>query len=303
MRTRTLGPLEVTVVGLGCNNFGGRTDEQATFAVIDAALDAGVTFFDTSDTYGNQGGSEELIGRALQGRRDQVVLATKWGKPMGDGAERRGSRDYILGAVEASLRRLQTDVIDLYQHHEEDPETPLEETVATVEQLVAEGTVRAWGTSNYRAETLERVRALASDAFVSEQSEYSLLRRDAEAELLPACARLGLGFIPYFPLASGLLTGKVTREAPPAPGTRLHGREIPAADLECVEALTAWADAHGRSLLEVAIGGLLAVQPVVSVIAGATKPEQVRLNAKAGEWAPSAAELADLRGVSDTKSA
>ena len=302
MRTRTLGPLEVTVVGLGCNNFGGRTDEQATFAVIDAALDAGVTFFDTSDTYGNQGGSEELIGRALQGRRDQVVLATKWGKPMGDGADRRGSRDYILGAVEASLRRLQTDVIDLYQHHEEDPETPLEETVATVEQLVAEGTVRAWGTSNYRAETLERVRALASDAFVSEQSEYSLLRRDAEAELLPACARLGLGFIPYFPLASGLLTGKVTREAPPAPGTRLHGREIPAADLERVEALTAWADAHGRSLLEVAIGGLLAVQPVVSVIAGATKPEQVRLNAKAGEWAPSAAELADLRGVSDTKS-
>jgi aryl-alcohol dehydrogenase-like predicted oxidoreductase len=303
VRTRTLGPLEVTVVGLGCNNFGGRTDEQATFAVIDAALDAGVTFFDTSDTYGNQGGSEELIGRALQGRRDQVVLATKWGKPMGDGAERRGSRDYILGAVEASLRRLQTDVIDLYQHHEEDPETPLEETVATVEQLVAEGTVRAWGTSNYRAETLERVRALASGAFVSEQSEYSLLRRDAEAELLPACARLGLGFIPYFPLASGLLTGKVTREAPPAPGTRLHGREIPAADLECVEALTAWADAHGRSLLEVAIGGLLAVQPVVSVIAGATKPEQIRLNAKAGEWAPSAAELADLRGVSDTKSA
>jgi aryl-alcohol dehydrogenase-like predicted oxidoreductase len=303
VRTRTLGPLEVTVVGLGCNNFGGRTDEQATFAVIDAALDAGVTFFDTSDTYGNQGGSEELIGRALQGRRDQVVLATKWGKPMGDGAERRGSRDYILGAVEASLRRLQTDVIDLYQHHEEDPETPLEETVATVEQLVAEGTVRAWGTSNYRAETLERVRALASGAFVSEQSEYSLLRRDAEAELLPACARLGLGFIPYFPLASGLLTGKVTREAPPAPGTRLHGREIPAADLERVEALTAWADAHGRSLLEVAIGGLLAVQPVVSVIAGATKPEQIRLNAKAGEWAPSAAELADLRGVSDTKSA
>ena len=302
MRTRTLGPLEVTVVGLGCNNFGGRTDEQATFAVIDAALDAGVTFFDTSDTYGNQGGSEELIGRALQGRRDQVVLATKWGKPMGDGAERRGSRDYILGAVEASLRRLQTGVIDLYQHHEEDPETPLEETVATVEQLVAEGTVRAWGTSNYRAETLERVRALASGAFVSEQSEYSLLRRDAEAELLPACARLGLGFIPYFPLASGLLTGKVTREAPPAPGTRLHGREIPAADLERVEALTAWADAHGRSLLEVAIGGLLAVQPVVSVIAGATKPEQIRLNAKAGEWAPSAAELADLRGVSDTKS-
>jgi aryl-alcohol dehydrogenase-like predicted oxidoreductase len=294
MRTRTLGPLQVSVVGLGCNNFGGRIDEAATLAVIDAALETGVTFFDTSDTYGNQGGSEELIGRALQGRRDRVVLATKWGKPMGDGAERRGSRDYILRAVEASLRRLQTDVIDLYQHHEEDPETPLEETVATVEQLVADGTVRAWGTSNYRAETLERVRALASDAFVSEQSEYSLLRRDAESELLPACARLGLGFIPYFPLASGLLTGKVSREAPPAQGTRLHGREISDEDLSRVEALSAWAEAHGRSLLELAIGGLLAVEPVVSVIAGATKPEQVRANAAAGEWEPTAVELREV---------
>jgi len=300
VRTRSLGPLELSVVGLGCNNFGGRIDEAATFAVIDAAIDAGVTFFDTADIYGGGGGSEELIGRALQGRRDQVVLATKWGKQMGDGAERRGSRDYILGAVEASMRRLQTDVIDLYQHHEEDPETPLDETVATVEQLVADGTVRAWGTSNYRAETLERVRALASDAFVSEQSQYSLLRRDAEAELLPACARLGLGFIPYFPLASGLLTGKVTRDSPPAPGTRLHGREVSEADLERVDALRAWGDARGRSLLEVAVGGLLATEPVVSVIAGATKPEQVVANARAGEWQPSAAELADLREVSNT---
>jgi aryl-alcohol dehydrogenase-like predicted oxidoreductase len=300
MRTCTLGPLEVSVVGLGCNNFGGRIGEEATFAVVDAAIDAGVTFFDTSDTYGNHGGSEELIGRALEGRRDRVVLATKWGKPMGDGAERRGSRQYILGAIVASLRRLQTDVIDLYQHHEEDPETPLEETVSTLEQLVAEGTVRAWGTSNYRAETIERVRALASDAYVSEQGEYSLLRRDAEAELLPACERLGLGFIPYFPLASGLLTGKVSREHPPAEGTRLHGRELSAADLSRVEKLAAWAEAHGRTLLEVAIGSLLATKPVVSVIAGATKPEQVVANAQAGEWLPSEAELADLRGLSDT---
>jgi len=298
MRVRRLGPLEVSVVGLGCNNFGGRIDEAATFAVIDAAIDAGVTFFDTSDTYGNQGGSEELIGRALHGRRDQVVLATKWGKPMGDGAERRGSRDYILGAVEASLRRLQTDVIDLYQHHEEDPGTPLEETVATVEQLVAEGTVRAWGTSNYRAETVERVRALASDAYVSEQSEYSLLRRDAEADLLPRCAELGLGFIPYFPLASGLLTGKVSRDHPPAEGTRLHGRDISDDDLSRVERLAAWADAHGRSLLEVAIGSLLAAGPVVSVIAGATKPEQVRANAAAGDWEPTAAELREVSATS-----
>jgi len=298
MRVRRLGPLEVSVVGLGCNNFGGRIDEAATFAVIDAAIDAGVTFFDTSDTYGNQGGSEELIGRALHGRRDQVVLATKWGKPMGDGAERRGSRDYILGAVEASLRRLQTDVIDLYQHHEEDPGTPLEETVATVEQLVAEGAVRAWGTSNYRAETVERVRALASDAYVSEQSEYSLLRRDAEADLLPRCAELGLGFIPYFPLASGLLTGKVSRDHPPAEGTRLHGRDISDDDLSRVERLAAWADAHGRSLLEVAIGSLLAAGPVVSVIAGATKPEQVRANAAAGDWEPTAAELREVSATS-----
>jgi aryl-alcohol dehydrogenase-like predicted oxidoreductase len=288
MRTRTLGPLEVSVVGLGCNNFGGRIGEEETFAVIDASIDAGITFFDTSDTYGGQGGSEELIGRALQGRRDRVVLATKWGKPMGDGAERRGSRAYILGALEASLRRLQTDVIDLYQHHEEDPETPLEETVATV---------RAWGTSNYQPETLERVRGLASHAYVSEQSEYSLLRRDAEAELLPACERLVLGFIPYFPLASGLLTGKVTREHPPAEGTRLHGREISPADFERVEQLGAWAEAHGRSLLEVAIGGLLAASPVVSVIAGATKPEQVRANAAAGAWEPTPGELQTLRAT------
>ena len=297
MRTRPLGTLEVSVVGLGCNNFGGRIGDEQTFAVIEAAVDAGITFFDTADIYGGHGRSEELIGRALQGRREQVVLATKWGKPMGDGAEPRGSREYILGAVEASLRRLQTDVIDLYQHHEEDPATPLEETVAAVEQLVAEGAVRAWGTSNYRAETLERVRALASEAFVSEQSQYSLLRRDAEAELLPACARLRLGFIPYYPLASGLLAGKVSRDAPPAPGTRLHGREISDSDLSRVEGLCAWGDAHGRSLLEVAIGGLLAVEPVVSVIAGATKPEQVRANAAAGEWEPSAAELRDLLGT------
>jgi aryl-alcohol dehydrogenase-like predicted oxidoreductase len=297
VRTRKLGSLDVTVVGLGCNNFGGRIDEDATRAVVDAALDAGVTFFDTADIYGNQGGSEEILGRVLAGRRDRVVLATKWGKPMGDGAERRGSRDYIRRAVDASLRRLQTDVIDLYQHHEEDPETPLEETVEAVEDLVREGVVRAWGTSNYRPETLERVKQLASEAYVSEQSEYSWLHRDPEAELLPACERLGIGFIPFFPLASGLLTGKVSRDDPPAPGTRLHGREISDERLDQVERLRAWAEAHGASLLEVAVGGLLAVSPVASVIAGATKPEQVRANAQAGAWEPTGAELAELRNV------
>ena len=287
----------MTVVGLGCNNFGGRIDEGATRAVIDAALDAGVTFFDTADIYGSSGGSETLLGRGLRGRRDQVVLATKFGKPMGDGAERRGSREYILRALDASLERLQTDVIDLYQHHEEDPETPLEETVETLDELVREGKIRAWGTSNYRPETLERTKQLASDAYVSEQGHYSWLARDVEADVLPACERLGLGFIPYFPLASGLLTGKVSREQPPAEGTRLHGREIDSGDLDKVERLRDWGDARGVSLLEIAIGGLAAVSPVASVIAGATKPEQVRGNATAGSWEPTADELAELRAI------
>jgi aryl-alcohol dehydrogenase-like predicted oxidoreductase len=297
MRTRKLGPLEVTVVGLGCNNFGGRIDEDATRAVVDAALEVGVTFFDTADIYGNQGGSEEYLGRVLQGRRDQVVLATKWGKPMGDGAERRGSDGYIRGALDASLRRLQTDVIDLYQHHEEDPDTPLEETIGTLDALVAEGKIRAYGTSNYAPDTLARAKELAQGPYVSEQSEYSLLERRVEAELLPACERLGLGFLPFFPLASGLLTGKVSRDNPPQEGTRLHGRDIDAADLDTVEKLRAWADAHGRSVLEVAIGTLAATKPIASVIAGATKPDQVRANAAAGAWGPSADELAEIKAL------
>ncbi len=294
MRTRKLGQLEVPVVGLGCNNFGGRVDEAGTRAVVDAALDAGVTFFDTADIYGRQGGSEELLGRALRARRDRVVLATKFGKPMGDGVERRGTREYVRAALEASLRRLQTDRVDLYQHHEEDPDTPLEETIGALEELVGEGKILAYGTSNYAVESLERAKALAGPAYVSEQSEYSWLERDAERELLPACERLGLGFIPYFPLASGLLTGKVRRGRPPEPGTRLHGREISDDELDRVERLADWAEAHGVSLLDVAVGGLAAVAPVVSVIAGATKPEQVRANAAAGEWVPSPEELDEL---------
>lgn len=294
MRTRRLGPLEVSVGGLGSNNFGGRIDEAASRAVIDAALEAGITFFDTADVYGRSGGSESIIGRALAGRRDRVVLATKFGKPMGDGAERRGSRSYIRSAVEASLLRLQTDVIDLYQHHEEDPETPLEETFGTLDDLLAEGLIRAYGTSNYGPETLRRVRAIAGPGFVSEQSEYSWLARGAEDELLPTCRELGLGFIPYFPLASGLLTGKVTRDAPPAEGTRLYGRQIDPARLDRVDHLRRWAEAHHRTLLDVAIGGLAAVSPVVSVIAGATKPGQVDANAAAAEWEPGKEELREL---------
>ena len=301
MRTRRLGTseLDVAVVGLGCNNFGGRIDEAASRAVIDAALDAGVTFFDTADVYGNRGGSEEIIGRALAGRRDQVVLATKFGHDMQDGETARGARPYIRKAIEASLRRLQTDRVDLYQYHRPDGVTPLDETLGALEELVQEGKVRAIGSSNFTAEMVEEAHAAASERgltpFASEQSEYSWLNRDAEQELLPTCERLGVGFIPYFPLASGLLTGKYRRGEQAPEGTRLHGRDLEDARLAQVERLQAFATERGVSLLDVAIGGLAAVPGVASVIAGATKPEQVRANAAAGGWEPSADDLAALR--------
>ena len=303
MRTRRLGSsdLEVTVVGLGCNNFGGRIDEPAARAVIDAALDAGVTFFDTADVYGNRGGSEEIIGRALAGRRDQVVLATKFGHDLGDGETARATRTYIRKAVENSLRRLQTDRIDLYQYHRPDGVTPLGETLEALHELVQEGTVRAIGSSNFTPAMVEEAAAIAAERgltpFVSEQSEYSWLRRSVEQELLPTCRRLGVGFIPYFPLASGLLTGKYAKGEPAPDGTRLAGRELDDADLDTVERLREFAERHGASLLEVAIGGLAAVAGVASVIAGATKPEQVRANAAAGAWEPTEAQLAELRSL------
>jgi aryl-alcohol dehydrogenase-like predicted oxidoreductase len=300
MRTRRLGlsDLDVPVVGLGCNNFGGRIDEAASRAVIDAALDAGVTFFDTADVYGNRGGSEEIIGRALEGRRDEVILATKFGHDLGDGETRRGSREYIRGAIEASLRRLRTDRVDLYQYHRPDGVTPLEETLGALQELVEEGKVRAIGSSNFTAAMVEEAHGIASERgwtpFATEQSQYSWLRRDAEDELLPTCARLGVGFIPYFPLASGLLTGKYRKGEAPPEGTRLHGREIEDADLDRVERLRAYAEARGISLLDVAVGGLLAQPGVACVITGATKPEQIRANAAAGDWEPTAADLAEL---------
>jgi aryl-alcohol dehydrogenase-like predicted oxidoreductase len=299
MRTRALGEtgLEVSTVGLGCNNFGGRIGEEGSRAVIDAALEAGITFFDTADVYGNRGGSEEIIGRALAGRRDRVVLATKFGHDMGDGEEARGSRAYMRKALEGSLRRLQTDWIDLYQYHRPDRVTPLEETVGALDELVGEGRIRAYGTSNHTAQQVEDAAALAQGPYVSEQSEYSWLRREAEGELLPACKRVSLGFIPYFPLAGGLLTGKIRRDRPPEPGTRQHGREISDADLDRIEGLVRLADDFGVSLLELAIGGLATQPAVLSVIAGATKPEQVRANAEAGAWEPSAEQLERLRAV------
>jgi len=303
MRTRRLGSsdLEVTVVGLGCNNFGGRIDEAASRAVIDAALEVGVTFFDTADVYGNKGGSEEIIGRALAGRRDQVVLATKFGHDLGDGETARGARPYVRKAVEASLRRLQTDWIDLYQYHLPDGVTPVDETLAALDELVQEGTVRAIGSSNFTAQMVEEGAAVAAERgltpFAGEQSEYSWLVREAEDELLPACERLGVGFIPYFPLASGLLTGKYRRGEPAPAGTRLHGRELEDAHLDRVEQLQVFAAERGVTLLDVALGGLAAVPGVASVIAGATKADQVRANAAAGAWEPSADDLAALRAL------
>ena len=302
MRTRLLGEggPEVSVVGLGTNNFGRRCDYEQTLAVIDAALDAGVTLFDTADIYG-QGMSEAYIGRALEGRRDRVLIATKFGKPMDERPEeRRGNPDYIQWAVESSLRRLRTDVIDVYQLHEPDPVTPIEETLGALNDLVHDGKVRWIGSSNFSTEQIEAAEEVARGAgfhrFVSVQNEYSVVEREAEDEVLGTCERLGIGFLPYFPLASGLLTGKYRRGEPATEG-RLAGRAIPAEQWDRVEALQRYADERGVSLLEVAIGGLLAMPAVASVIAGATRPEQVRANVAAGSWEPSTEDVEELRAL------
>jgi aryl-alcohol dehydrogenase-like predicted oxidoreductase len=302
MRTRLLGEggPEVSVVGLGTNNFGGRIDYEASLAVIDAALDAGMTLIDTADIY-TQGASEEFIGRALEGRRDRVLIATKFGKPMDERPEeRRGNPDYIQWAVESSLRRLRTDVIDVYQMHEPDPVTPIEETLGALTDLVHAGKVRWIGSSNFSAEQVEAAEEVARGAgfhrFVSLQNEYSLVEREAEDEVLATCETLGIGFLPYFPLASGLLTDKYRRGEVASEG-RLAGREVPAEQWDRVEALQRFAAERGASLLEVAIGGLLAMPPVTCVIAGATKPEQVRANVAAGAWEPSADDVEELRAL------
>jgi len=303
MEARQLGAdgPQVAVVGLGTNNFGGRIDYQQSKAVVDAALDAGVTLIDTADIY-TQGTSEEFIGRALAGRRDRVLIATKFGKEMDENpSEARGSRDYIRWAVEGSLRRLRTDVIDVYQMHEPDPNTPLLETLETLHDLVREGKVRYIGSSNYTAELMQEADAIARERqlthFVSAQNHFSLVERGIEDDVLPMCERLGIGQLPYFPLASGLLTGKYTRGVEATEG-RLAGREIPDERWARAEALQRYAEERGVPLLHVAVGGLLALSPAVSsVIAGATKPEQVRANAQAGEWVPSDGALAELRAL------
>jgi len=302
VKTRSLGAEgpEVSVVGLGTNNFGGRIDYEQSKAVVDEAIEQGITLFDTADIY-SQGTSEEFIGRALEGRRDAVFVATKFGKPMdANPSESRGSREYVRRAVEESLRRLRTDVIDVYQMHEPDPSTPVEETLGALDELVREGKVRWIGSSNYSPAQVEGADTLARDRgltrFVAAQNEYSLVKREAEDELLPLCDSLGIGVLPYFPLASGLLTGKHTPGQMPTEG-RLGGREIPAERWAQIEALQRYADERGVELLDVAIGGILAMPAVTSVIAGATKPEQVRANVKAGSWEPKQNDVAALRAL------
>jgi aryl-alcohol dehydrogenase-like predicted oxidoreductase len=307
MEYRTLGKsgLVVSAVGLGCNNFGARLDADQTRAVIDAAIDSGVTLLDTADTYGGRGASETFLGQALKGRRDQVVLATKFGHrsaDMGYGAAAgaKGGRAYVRRAVEESLRRLQTDHIDLYQLHTPDPQTPITETLTALAELVREGKVRYIGHSNFSgwqiAEAAHVAREIGAVPFISAQNEWSLLEREAEQEVVPAAIHYGLGVLPYFPLANGLLTGKVRRATGVPEGTRLASRpeRVTEARLDAVERLAAWGEAHGRSILEIGVGALAAQPGCSSVIAGATSADQVRANASAGNWIPSPAELAEI---------
>jgi aryl-alcohol dehydrogenase-like predicted oxidoreductase len=305
--TRPLGHsgIQVSVLGLGCNNFGRRVDRAGTEAVVDAALQEGATFLDTADIYGGDGASEALLGQVLGDRREQVVLATKFGMDMGDGRGPRGSREYILSEVEDSLTRLRTDVIDVYWYHEPDGVTPIAETLEALNELVSAGKVRAIGASNFSAEQIEEADSVAQEhgltRFTAVQNEYSLLVREAERDVLPTCERLGLAFVPYFPLASGLLTGKYRRgEAAPS-GTRLAGREQIATDeqFDLLDALDRFANERGVSMLDLAIGGLLANPVIASVIAGATKPEQVHANAAAARWSPTAEDRAALNDILD----
>jgi len=314
MRYKNLGTsdLQISLLGLGCNNFGagpgGRPnllDLERTRAVVDAAFDSGVTFFDTAESYGVDGGSESFLGEALKDRRAKVVLATKWG---GIASRQQqpgwGSREFMRKAVEGSLRRLQTDSIDLYQLHFYDAATPIAETLEACDELAREGKVRHVGASNFTAAQLadadEIARSNGWTPFISVQNQYSLLETAAEADVLPMCERLGLGFIPYFPLASGLLTGKYRRNQPAPEGSRLENRPISDEDYDRVETLENFAKARGRTILELAIAALASHPQVGSVIAGATKPEQVRQNAAAVAWQLTAEDLAELRKLTSS---
>jgi aryl-alcohol dehydrogenase-like predicted oxidoreductase len=310
MERRNLGQsgLLVSTIGLGCNNFGGRIGLEETRAVVHKAIDLGITLLDTADTYGERGGSETLMGQVLGDRRKDIVLATKFGNPMDDvGVKKGGARRYIMTAVEDSLRRLRTDWIDLYQIHGFDPLTPIEETLRALDDLVRQGKVRYIGCSNFPAwrvtEAHWTARTLGLNRFVSCQDEYSLIVRDAEASLMPAARAAGMGLLPYFPLASGLLTGKYRRNAPMPAGARLTAtqrladRYLTERNWTIAERLADFAEARGRTMLELAFSWLLAQAPVASVIAGATRPEQLEQNVRAGGWALTAEELAEINRI------
>jgi aryl-alcohol dehydrogenase-like predicted oxidoreductase len=307
VKYRNLGKsgLQVSLVGLGCNNFASRIDLEASRKVVHKALDLGITLLDTADAYGNRGGSEEHLGQILGDRRKDIVLATKFALPMDEAETLKGaSRRYIMRAVEASLRRLRTDWIDLYQLHRPDPLTPIEETLRALDDLIRQGKVRYVGCSNlvsWQVVEAQWTAKLASlNAFVSCQDEYSLLVRDIERELIPAMQAYGLGLLPFFPLASGLLTGKYKRNAPMPEGARLTNtqrladRYMTPANWPIVEGLEAFCAKHGRSMVELAFSWLAARPTVSSVIAGATKPEQVAQNVAAAEWVPTADEMAEI---------
>jgi aryl-alcohol dehydrogenase-like predicted oxidoreductase len=296
--------LTVSVVGLGANQFGGRLDQQQTTAVVNAAIEAGITHIDTAELYGGGGKSEQMLGEALKGQqRDKVVLATKFGHSSTPPGSAPGSRRNVRRAVEGSLKRLQTDYIDLYYLHSPDPLTPIAETLAALTELIQEGKVRYIATCNLApwqvVEADWTARTTGTARFVASQNRYSLIEREVEQELLPACRKYGVGLVPYFPLAQGLLTGKFRRGEAAPEGTRLSGRidSISASTFDKVEALEAYGKERRRSLLEVAIGGLAAQPGVSSVIAGATKPEQVKANAAAGAWIPSGEDLAALNAL------
>jgi aryl-alcohol dehydrogenase-like predicted oxidoreductase len=307
MELRNLGQsgLRVSTIGLGCNNFGGRIGLEATRAVIDRAIDLGITLFDTADTYGDRGGSETQMGQVLGARRADIVLATKFGNPMDEvGVKRGGARRYIMSAVEDSLRRLRTDWIDLYQIHSFDALTPIEETLRALDDLVRQGKVRYIGCSNFPAwrvtEAYWTAHTRGLNAFVSCQDEYSLIFRDPEQELMPAARAAGMGLLPYFPLASGLLTGKYRRDATLPAGTRLAGaqrladRYLTERNWRIAEQLGDFVEQRGHTMLELAFSWLLSRAPVASVIAGATKPEQLEQNVRAGSWTLTAQEIAEV---------
>jgi aryl-alcohol dehydrogenase-like predicted oxidoreductase len=298
METRRIGSLEVSVVGLGCNNFGRRVDEAGTATVVHAALDAGINFFDTADTYGTTK-SEEFLGQLFKGRRSEVIIATKFGSRIDEQRLGGGKPAYIRQAAEDSLRRLQTDYIDLYQLHQPDADTPIADTLGALDELVKAGKVREIGCSNFSVAQLREAEAAVQPGaarFVSVQNEYNMIHREPEQEVLAECARTGVGYLPFFPLASGLFTGKYRKGHAIPEGTRLQAgaRQLTEENLSLVESLTQFAESRGYTLLELAVSWLASQPVIASVIAGATKPDQVKANAAAANWRLTDADFAEV---------